>query len=477
MREIGSWPTFWLIAVIMIFAAYLVPPALARRGWIARGEGKKLPAFVVAATLVLAVAGGFYAIASDSELRRDASTEAASLVALGLLAGGVLFGFLFALPKVVEAPTPAANAADPSARLRANTNLEKVSDWLTTVITGLTLTQLVRIPDYLERFSYYLATGFASRVPTTATPTAPTATVSQSLVATALGIIIHFPIVGFLGGYIGTRTILTRTFDAADRGLIDDDKKRTVDKTPQLLELPDPSSDDKPTADQLAAARDIASVDPATLTTVDEIAGYARALTILGRPHDAVPWFQRALQITPNDERLLEQYAAALYADPQSDSWEIVPILKRALSLVPKDDAKSRARVSTNLVLTYLYVPDGFLNALELANAMDADKTIEKRPILFFYRACALGQLYTALKAGRTFRPPVLADTTAVEDAIRADTNLALRLQPALRGRFLYVATPHATQTGGDEPEDDDLVEFAKDHPDYLAALQDGAHQ
>jgi tetratricopeptide (TPR) repeat protein len=475
----GPWPGFWIGTIVLFTLGYLVPRWCLRKGWIQRRDGKTVAAYLIASTIIIAIAAGFYALANDSELLGNGSSEAACLTALGLLAGGVLVGFLFALPKLNDAPAP--NPNDPAARLKANTNLEKVSDWLTTVITGLGLTQLVRMPEYLRRFSMFLAGGFASHASSPALavaathakvgPAAAAASLSDSLVATALGVIIHFPIVGFLAGYIGTRTILTRAFDDADRSLIGEDERKRVDNAPQLLELPDPSADDGPSDDMIAAAGVVASAETDTLETVDEKASYARALTILGRAHDAVPWFQKALEITPNDSRLLEQYAGALYADPNSDSWQIVPVLKRALSLIKPDDVKSRARISTNLVLMYLYVSDGFLQALAVADAMDADQSLEKRPILFFYRACALGQLYTALKSGRTFGGSVPSERDAVRGRIFTDTQLAIRLQPTLRERFRFVTAAHAAGPDSDEPQDDDLMIFAQDYPDYVALL------
>jgi hypothetical protein len=67
------------------------------------------------------------------------------------------------LPKVVDSPPPTSgNAIDQAPRLRSNTNLEKVSDWLSTVIRGIALTQLFRVPGYVSRFSEFLAKNFGN---------------------------------------------------------------------------------------------------------------------------------------------------------------------------------------------------------------------------------------------------------------------------------------------------------------------------
>jgi len=65
---------------------------------------------------------------------------------------GVLLGFLFAVPRSSD-----ENPAAPSGRLLStNTNLSKVSDWLTTMLIGVGLTQLHAIDDYLTRFRDFL---------------------------------------------------------------------------------------------------------------------------------------------------------------------------------------------------------------------------------------------------------------------------------------------------------------------------------
>lgn len=75
-------------------------------------------------------------------------------IAVGLMIGsasitsGAAIGFLFALPRSITISVP-MGAEKPSRGLtvRPNTNLEEVSDWLTKIIVGLTLTQLGKIPS------------------------------------------------------------------------------------------------------------------------------------------------------------------------------------------------------------------------------------------------------------------------------------------------------------------------------------------
>lgn len=66
---------------------------------------------------------------------------------------GVLLGFLFAVPRSIEDDAESRKGRS----LLTNTNLSKVSDWLTTMLVGVGLTQLHAIDDYLGRFQNFLA--------------------------------------------------------------------------------------------------------------------------------------------------------------------------------------------------------------------------------------------------------------------------------------------------------------------------------
>jgi hypothetical protein len=106
----------------------------------------------------------------------------ALFIALGALAVGTFIGFLFGLPRSLTSSefraarqqVSAANAAGaaavaaaggtavgdggsstapaPGTSAEVNTNLEKISDWLTTIIVGVGLTKLQEIPGSIESF-------------------------------------------------------------------------------------------------------------------------------------------------------------------------------------------------------------------------------------------------------------------------------------------------------------------------------------
>jgi hypothetical protein len=110
------------------------------------------------------------------------------LWAMACFAVGALVGFLFGLPKACAAHD------DPDAEVITNTNLEKVSDWLTALIVALGLVQLAKIPGFLRDAASYLTSGQAPP--------------AQDLAPFAMGLIVYFTVVGFLFGYLSTRLVV-----------------------------------------------------------------------------------------------------------------------------------------------------------------------------------------------------------------------------------------------------------------------------
>lgn len=84
----------------------------------------------------------------------------ASIGLLGIGASllvGALIGFLFGVPKRLQDST-----RGPETAYVANTNLEQISDWLTKILVGVSLTQVPGIVGGLERAGKHLAEGAAS---------------------------------------------------------------------------------------------------------------------------------------------------------------------------------------------------------------------------------------------------------------------------------------------------------------------------
>lgn len=137
-----------------------------------------------------------------------------------MLAGACFFagglgGFLFGIPRTVQS----GQASQPNDEVdyRINTNLEQISDWLTKIIVGLTLVNLHEIPKFFEKLANDMKSGMGG---------------ADSDVVFAGGIMVYFLILGFLAGYISTRTQLSSLFSRADASLLfsrrDTDLLRTI---------------------------------------------------------------------------------------------------------------------------------------------------------------------------------------------------------------------------------------------------------
>ena len=134
------------------------------------------------------------------------------MIAAASVAAGLFLGFLFGIPKIndkpVNPPPPPGNApppppppggpvTDPPVRLKPNSNLLEISDWLTKMIVGVGLFQLSKLPGKLRLLAEYMADAFGKNA------------VPSALVIT---ILCYFSIFGFLLGYLWARIYLMKEF-------------------------------------------------------------------------------------------------------------------------------------------------------------------------------------------------------------------------------------------------------------------------
>jgi hypothetical protein len=117
------------------------------------------------------------------------------LLGLASLLVGGLVGFLFGVPRRLQGNDPA------NVGYAGNTNLEQISDWLTKILIGVGLTQILQIPGQLERLAAFLAPALGNQ---------------SSSQAYALALLAYFTVAGFLIGYMSTRLLVTRAFEMAD---------------------------------------------------------------------------------------------------------------------------------------------------------------------------------------------------------------------------------------------------------------------
>jgi hypothetical protein len=145
-------------------------------------------------------------------------------IAAGLLlasaagAVGVVIGFLFGIPRSLQRDDAAQNADDPFQSVKANTNLEQISDWLTKIIVGVGLTQAGKIVLMVENLATRIGPLFAGQ--TAATNATGSALVTNTAgSAFVLVVMVLFSIQGFLWGYLWARISLQETFnDMAQKG-------------------------------------------------------------------------------------------------------------------------------------------------------------------------------------------------------------------------------------------------------------------
>jgi hypothetical protein len=175
-------------------------------------------------------------------------------VSAAAAAGGGLLGFLFGIPKTLQAETV---APDGSMNYRVNTNLEQISDWLTKILVGVGLTQIHQIGEVAGDVVAAVAASFDAADPAA----------GRALVA---GLLLYFLVAGFLGGYVWTRTVLARTFTRFDAEVVLRRLDRTEERVTEAVEA------------STQAARDVAA-----LAAVDD------ALSAAREPGD--PDFQAAL--------------------------------------------------------------------------------------------------------------------------------------------------------------------------------------
>lgn len=131
------------------------------------------------------------------------------LIAGGSLTAGGLLGFLFGIPSILQ---------DSTSKIKYNDNLVKISDWLTTIIVGVGLVQLYKIPGFIlkvgETFKYNIDNNEWGR-------------------NTVIAIMGYFGILGFLMLYFWSKTDYSSILDSTDRliNALKDTERKLEDAT------------------------------------------------------------------------------------------------------------------------------------------------------------------------------------------------------------------------------------------------------
>lgn len=227
--------------------------------------------------LSLAVLAGLTSIAihaSGGEFRTQLG--AGFFLAGSALLGGLLIGFLFAIPKSDASHDNAARNLDESSgagsKYSLNTNLEDISDWLSKMIVGVGLVQLTSVPGYIKRASLYWSSSVDSGFPAAYTST----------------LIIFFCLLGFLVGYLWTRLYLVGDFIRQDPRNVN--LQAIVSKIEDLgnkVSLAGSSAVDQQIVSQqeIRVASDVANIFTSTSVSIEDL---RTKIAILSGKYDSI---------------------------------------------------------------------------------------------------------------------------------------------------------------------------------------------
>jgi MFS family permease len=229
--------------LVWALVALLIGFALAWRFQLSEKWQNERDIIVTVFVLMAGLVFGLYLASAAADFAPKTSQAAVMQIAMGWSLGyfslGFVVGFLFGIPRVLQAEgnrKPGAEGGNYEQRV--NTNLEQISDWLTKIIVGLGLVQLRTVPSHLQKAAQWMAESFVGPL---AAGTAP----SEAATSFAGALIIFFTVLGFLGGYLTTRLFLAGAFGRADRGQI------VVEPPQSLAEVGASDSEDKTNIEKL----------------------------------------------------------------------------------------------------------------------------------------------------------------------------------------------------------------------------------
>jgi hypothetical protein len=116
------------------------------------------------------------------------------LIAGACFVSGAFTGFLFGIPRIINSSYYRNDKNKSDNVIVHNDNLVQISDWLTKIIVGIALTEIYKIPTFLNRIGEKIS------------PTINPAHINEkSSIIIAIAIVLYFLILGFLAVYFWTR--------------------------------------------------------------------------------------------------------------------------------------------------------------------------------------------------------------------------------------------------------------------------------
>jgi hypothetical protein len=319
-----------VLRLLLGYAAVMLWVTAGTRAWIERivkhpdlnaaGREQNKNAVLVVATFLGIILSGLLVVCIATTTAFQTGTATAIFWAMGSLFSGGFLGFLFSLPKVVEADKGTKDGekppATPPGTLQVNTSLNEIADWLTKIIVGVSLVNAQTAYSYFKLGAKTLGSGLAI------TKDGTVATAAMSALSFAAGLIVTFFILGLMGTYLLTRLWISAALAQADQatfgafsgaGVNERDLEILENETRSLscrdTDLPAAASD---------VAKRISKLDISALHTWREYAAWAKAKSALGQHDDAIRGYQQAVQLYPESAELRLDFAVALFQAEQA---------------------------------------------------------------------------------------------------------------------------------------------------------------
>jgi hypothetical protein len=375
--------------------------------------------------------------------------------------GGTL-GFLFGIPRVVQTGEQDAAgtsglsqtaAQTPAYQQQVNTGLERVSEWLTTMLVGVGLTQLGSLADHLKQAAEAIAPAFGGAA-------------NGRTFAGAL--IVFFSASGFLGSYMMTRLFIASAFGRADTrpiGSVSERANLTMEETIALdnsiIGIGERPNILSGTA-QLAAKK-ILALPFNSLKTGYDFGLWGKAQVNEKSFKEATEAYERASALAPYDVKIQFEYATALFYSGAAFNAVRPQLMTAYRGIRPETSSDLIKDIYKGLTYHALCQDGsvaGFSEAIKFGEEYVANRKSLPSASIWLNLACAYGQKMSWLRANPSERiTTVLTNDqeqsqtltqaiNAVQQALLLDATSKTKLQKLLEGT---------------DPNDNDLVVFKED--------------
>lgn len=395
------------------------------------------------------------------------------VVAAASLVGAIL-GFLFGIPRSLQAAAQAqpadavaqghASAANASPAFRTNTSLEEISDWLTKIIIGLGLVQFESLVLFLYKCAA-LAAAFAASASLPAGDITKVAYDPRFASPVFFCLILAALVSGCLFMYVETRTRLLVVFLAAEfanDANLKDSATVPVSVPQPLTAVQFDQRRQPPVAVAVRATENdkaVAQVQFEMLQSTEDLIGWASAQARLGRLDEAERALGAALIRDQNSTEIRKRIVEVrrLKGDRIGAVRMMMEIAERTTDRKKRDDLLQNALFEA----LYAPAPDGFTAALEISQTILQDPDPQRQALILVWRACAFGQKYKWLTEHGGSENEI---STTKHDA-RALVEKVVELKPDISSSERALL---ASLYEGRYGDDDDLKVFKSDEFDKL---------